>query len=181
MSCTSKSERMRQFERACRERGLARTTQRRTLLEMILDREDHPTADQVYEQARTRIRGISRTTVYRILDTFVELGLVAKICHPGPAARFDPKIHRHHHLVCLNCEGIIDLEDKRLNDIAWPDVRGLGFEIRDHHVHFRGVCSACRRKLGETSGSGRKAAAGGTATRSRARSRCSGRLRRTRS
>jgi Fur family peroxide stress response transcriptional regulator len=145
MTCESKQDRMGQFERVCREHGLPVTTQRKTIFEMIVGRKDHPTADQVYGQVRRRIHTISRTTVYRILDTFVALGLITKICHHGSAARFDPRIHQHHHLVCLHCESVIDLDEKRLNDVAWPDVRGHGFEIRDYHIHFRGVCAACRQ------------------------------------
>ena len=165
MICESKQKRMKQFEQACRERGLPITTQRKTIFEMILDRADHPTADQVYDQVRERIHTISRTTVYRILDTLVELGWITKICHPGSAARFDPRIHQHHHLVCLHCEKIIDVDEKRLNGVAWPDVRGYGFEIRDYHIHFRGVCAACRRTCHARSGSRPKVTArrgGGT-------------------
>jgi Fe2+ or Zn2+ uptake regulation protein len=104
-------------------------------------------ADQVDNQVRGKLPAISRTTVYRVLDKLVELGLIRKICHPGSAARFDPKTHQHHHLVCLQCEGIIDLEAGGLNDVLWPDVRGHGFEICDYHIHFRGVCATCRRRL----------------------------------
>lgn len=146
MSCPSNQHRIEQFERLCRERGLPVTTQRRTIFEMILEREDHPTADQIYDQVRGRIHTISRTTVYRILETLVELGLITRICHPGSVARFDPKTQRHDHLVCLGCEAIIDLEEKMPGEMAWPDVRRYGFEIRDYHIHFRGLCAACRQK-----------------------------------
>lgn len=152
MAKQSKKQRIEQFERTCRERGWPVTAQRRTILENILDREDHPTADQVYDQVRKLLPTISRTTVYRILDGFVELGIITKICHPGSAARFDPKTDQHHHLVCLCCNNIIDLEEKRLNKLLWPDVRRHGFEIRDYHIHFRGVCAACRRTRHARSG-----------------------------
>jgi Fur family peroxide stress response transcriptional regulator len=135
-----------ELERACRARGLPVTVQRRAVFQAIIEHEDHPTADQIYEQIKTQVPGISRTTVYRILDTFVELGLVARICHHGSAARFDPKTCRHHHLVCSYCETIIDLEDDLAIQLKLPDVEAHGFEIDDYHVHFRGVCAACRRK-----------------------------------
>src|SRR5690606_34308177 len=86
MAGETKRNRIEHFERICRERRLPVTVQRRTIFEMILDREDHPTADQVYDQVRRRLPSISRTTVYRILDNLVELGLITKICHPGSAA-----------------------------------------------------------------------------------------------
>jgi len=119
--------------------------QRRAVFAAVLERTDHPSADELYAAVRAQLPEISRMTVYRILGTFVTLGLLRKTCHPGSVARFDPKIHQHHHLVCVQCEGIIDLEEERLNQVAWPDVKQLGFEIQEYHIHFRGRCAACRQ------------------------------------
>jgi Fur family peroxide stress response transcriptional regulator len=139
-------QRMKQFELLCRERGLPLTMQRRAVLEVMLGRKDHPTADQICDDLRRRLPTISRMTVYRILNTLVQTGMITKICHPGSAVRFDPKIHQHHHLVCLRCESIVDIESPRLNEVPWPNVRDLGFEISDYHIHFRGACAKCRRR-----------------------------------
>ena len=101
-------------------------------------RQDHPTADQVYNAVRGRLPGVSRTTVYRVLDTLVRMGVINRISHPGAAARFDAKVHQHHHLVCLQCGKIIDLEDQRLNELALPTVATQGYRIDEFHIHFRG-------------------------------------------
>ncbi len=146
MSDQSHETRMQLFERACREHGLPLTVHRRLVFEVMLDRKDHPTADQVHAELQTRLPGVSRMSVYRILDMLVATGMVTKVCHPGMAARYDPKTGQHHHLICLSCEHIIDLEEPRLNRIPLPDTRGLGFEINDYHIHFRGVCADCLRK-----------------------------------
>ena len=106
MSSADKQQRLDRFVAAHRESGLPVTIHRRAVFEAILDRQDHPTAEQVCRAVRQGLPQISRMTVHRILGTFVSLGLVAKTCHPGFAARFDPKIHQHHHLVCLDCGAI---------------------------------------------------------------------------
>jgi Fur family peroxide stress response transcriptional regulator len=147
MNAEERQQRLDQFTRAHRENGFPVTMQRRVVYETILERKDHPSADQIYEAVREQAPQISRMTVYRILGNLVTLGLLAKTCHPGSVARFDPKIHQHHHLVCLDCGGIIDLEEERLNKVTWPDVRRFGFEIADYHIHFRGRCAACRQAL----------------------------------
>ena len=146
MGSASIEERVKELEQVCRSRGLPLTIQRRAVFETILERDDHPSADQILEQIKERVPDISRTTVYRILDTFVELGLITKICHPRSVARFEPRIHQHHHLICMHCEQIIDLEEDRLNGIAYPDVRRHDFQITDYHIHFRGICSGCRSR-----------------------------------
>jgi len=146
MSPAAKKQRMDRFFAAHRESGLPVTTQRRAVFEVILDRTDHPTAEQLYRAVRGQLPQISRMTVHRILGTFASLRLVAKTCHPGSAARFDPKLHQHHHLVCLDCGRIIDVEDPRLNHIPWPKVNPKEFQIEDYHVHFRGRCARCGQK-----------------------------------
>ena len=151
MSDPLRETRLEHFAQVCRERGLPLTVHRRAVFELLLDRNDHPTADQVYAEIRVKLPGISRTSVYRILEMLVTTGMITKVCHPGSAVRFDPKLRQHHHLVCLSCERIIDVEDPRLNRVPMPDVRGHGFQINDYHVHFRGVCADCLRKQNATS------------------------------
>jgi Fur family transcriptional regulator, peroxide stress response regulator len=152
-----KQQRIDRFFAAHRESGLPVTTQRRAVFEAILDRRDHPTAEQVYRAVRAGLPQISRMTVHRILGTFISLGLLSKTCHPGSSARFDPKLHQHHHLLCLACGEIFDVEDARLNRLPWPDVGHRGFQIEDYHVNFRGWCARCRHKLG-ISGAGHNCA-----------------------
>lgn len=148
MSQARRRERLQHFKELCRQRRLSLTVQRRVIFEAILDRRDHPTADQVYDQVKDRIPGVSRTTVYRVLETLVEMGAVTKACSPGAATRFDPMTHRHHHLFCVKCDKLIDLEDDHLNAvIKLSDVQTRLFQITDYSVHFRGVCAACRKRM----------------------------------
>ena len=134
------------LEVACRNSDLPLTIQRRVILQALASRDDHPTADQILQQVRKRLPEVSRTTVYRVLDTLVELGLAVKICSPGKGARFDPKTHRHHHLVCVQCEKVTDFEAPKLNLLPLPDTRTRAFDILDYSIHFRGLCADCKRQ-----------------------------------
>jgi Fur family peroxide stress response transcriptional regulator len=133
------------FEAECRRRGLAVTVQRRTVFEALSARRDHPTADQVYAAVRGRIPGLSRTTVYRVLEALVEAGFVRKVHHAGGVARFDPVTQRHHHLVCEACGRLVDLDDAAGPARRLPEARGSGFRIKDYSVSFLGLCGACTR------------------------------------
>jgi Fur family peroxide stress response transcriptional regulator len=139
------AERLKEFERLCRCMGVPLTVQRRAVLETVLERDDHPTADQIIEVVRQRVPGVSRTTVYRVLDRLVEVGIIRRLHHHGPAARFDGKIRRHHHLICKKCNQVIDLESAKLDKLSLPDVESEGFEIDDFSVQFTGTCAACRQ------------------------------------
>lgn len=111
-----------------------------------MEHDDHPTADQISEVVKGRVPGISRTTVYRVLDRLVEIGAIRRLHHPGPVARFDGKVHRHHHLICKKCNKVIDLESAKLDGLAMPNVQAEGFEIDDFSVQFIGTCAACREE-----------------------------------
>lgn len=134
---------LRDLEQRCRAAGLALTVQRRVILEAVANREDHPTAEQIYDVVRARIPEISRATVYRALDSIVQLGLVQRTHHHGPAARFDPKVGHHHHLVCVRCNRLVDYEDPQLDRLPLPDEAVTGFRTTGYSVHFAGLCAAC--------------------------------------
>lgn len=136
---------MESFEKLCRDRGIPLTVQRRVILESLVGREDHPTADQIYETVAARLPGLSRATVYRVLETLVEVGVIHRASHLGTAARYDPNTDHHHHLTCVKCHKVVDLEETALAAIHLPT--GLqGFEIMDYSVHLQGFCPECRKK-----------------------------------
>jgi Fur family peroxide stress response transcriptional regulator len=143
---TRPSERLQRFEEECRRRGLAVTVQRRAVFAELAGRRDHPTADQVFDAVRDRVPGLSRTTVYRVLETLVDSGLARKVHHAAGVVRFDPMTGRHHHLVCEACSRLVDLEDAFVPPLPLPDPAGTGFQIKDYSVSFTGLCPACARK-----------------------------------
>jgi Fur family peroxide stress response transcriptional regulator len=127
-----------------KERGVPLTHQRNVIFGSIADRTDHPTADQVYEKVRGELPNISRMTVYRVLELFVNLGIITKVCHPGVAVRFDPTTDTHHHLICIKCQTLFDVEHSDEFAVELPDTRNLGFEVIGYSVQFRGLCADCK-------------------------------------
>ena len=143
MKPSPRDDRLVAFAQECRRRGLAMTIQRRTVFEELAGRRDHPSADQVYEAVHHRLPSLSRTTVYRVLETLVETGFARKVHHPDAVVRFDPTTARHHHLVCESCGRLVDLDDAVVPKVRIPDADGTGFRIRDYSVSFNGLCSSC--------------------------------------
>ena len=145
------AEQLRAFEERCRQSGFPLTVQRRVILECVLQRYDHPTADQVHEAVRARVPEISRTTVYRILEALVQMGAIRRAHHLGPASRFDANTGHHHHLVCMRCNSVVDFEDPRLDQLPVPDDARTSFKVVDYSVHYAGLCSACQEAEREQS------------------------------
>lgn len=139
--------RLEHLQRACREKGLRLTLQRRAVLLTLLETRDHPTADQVHEQLQRTMPDLSRATVFRILDQFVTSGIIGRACHPGRSARYDSRTELHHHLVCLRCESMIDIFDDSLDTIPLPDISSTKFKVVDFRVQIRGLCSQCQQLI----------------------------------
>lgn len=137
-------DQLRAFEERCRTNGFPLTVQRRVILECVLQRHDHPTADQVHEEVRARVPEISRTTVYRTLEAFVQMGAIRRAHHLGPASRFDSNTGHHHHIVCIRCNAVMDFEDARLDDLPVPEPKSTGFRIMDYSVNYAGLCAVCQ-------------------------------------
>ena len=139
--------RTQQLAAACRAHGLPLTIQRRRIFEALGDRTDHPTPNQVYAAVKDILPGVSRTTVYRVLDTLVRVGVLAKASSPGAASRVDPRTSRHHHLVCSRCDRLFDVDEEAVEHrIRPPDVRRRGFAIHGYSIHFTGLCATCQKQ-----------------------------------
>jgi Fur family peroxide stress response transcriptional regulator len=132
------------LETACRRHGIPATVQRRVIFTALLERTDHPTVDQVFEDVKERIPGVSRTTVYRTLETLANLGLARRTNHFAASARFDGNMEQHHHLVCTTCSKVVDYQDENLAVVNAPDGRRHGFTVVDYSVYFEGVCADCK-------------------------------------
>lgn len=144
MDHEARHERLELFKRLSREKGERCTVQRLVILEAVLDLEDHPSADRVFEAVRTSLPGISKPTVYRTLDHLARLGVITKACHPGSVTRFEARTDIHHHLVCMSCDQLVDFEAAPLDRLEIPDTSEIGFEVADYRVQLRGICRSCR-------------------------------------
>ena len=97
------------------EKGLRVTPQRITILEAVLNLDNHPTAENVIDYVKKNSPNISVGTVYKVLESFVEYNLLRKVKTEGGSMRFDPILKKHHHLYCSKTDRIEDYEDENLD------------------------------------------------------------------
>jgi Fur family transcriptional regulator, ferric uptake regulator len=86
-------------------------------------------------------------SVYRILETLVERGLVQQVDLGDGIARYEAigegDAH-HHHLICDDCGKVEAFEDERLEAAIRAVEQRSGYAIAAHDVVLRGACTACR-------------------------------------
>ncbi len=98
------------FKDRARKLGLKVTPQRVAVYRALLLRKDHPSAEELYEELKGKLEGISLTTVYRSLANLEKVGLVQKIPTPNGKVRYDARVEPHSHFICLECGRIYDIE-----------------------------------------------------------------------
>lgn len=147
MEDAARRARVELFRSLCREQGERCTVQRLMILEAVLDLDNHPTADQVFDVVRDKLPSVAKPTVYRVLEHLARMGVITRACHPGSVSRYDPRVEVHHHLVCLQCNEFVDFEDEGLDRLTVPDTSDLDFDVSDFRVQLRGICSSCKTKF----------------------------------
>ncbi len=96
--------------------GIKITPQRLAVGEVLFDRHQHLTADEVYDRLRYRRSGVSRATVYNTLNLFTEKGLLREIFVDANCAFYDTNLKPHYHLYNVDTGELMDVEDDRLLD-----------------------------------------------------------------
>lgn len=151
--------RLAEFAERCREGGLAVTPQRLAIIEALLTSTDHPRAEEIFEQVRRLHPHISLATVHRTLETMCRIGEARKVTHLHDSARYDGNLEPHHHVVCVVCRRVRDVEIAEVGQMLKADVAGLeGFKPLGWSLEIQAVCEDCQRKASGVRGCGDAAA-----------------------
>jgi Fur family ferric uptake transcriptional regulator len=133
--------------------GLRMTNQRRAIIEAAFTTTEHYTAEDLLSRAKAIDPSVSRATVYRTLSFLVKTSLLRELDLGKGYAFYDPnyaKHPNHNHLICRDCERIVEFEDYcldvRENVIAKelgyrPETVRLRIEARCETLAKTGTCA----------------------------------------
>lgn len=122
--------------------GLKATSQRIVVYEAIVALHGHhPTAEEVYQHLNPANPSISLGTVYKTLDTFVDVALINRVLTEEGGKRYDSNTTTHSHIYCSNTREIIDFEDPELEAVLqdfFSKRQVQNFEIKSFAVQLNG-------------------------------------------
>ena len=126
--------------------GQRATPQRLLILGAFANPEEHLTAEEVYERVGPLSPAVNRSTVYRTLELFRDLGLISET-DLGSGVRHFALIdsQRHHHLICRNCGTMLEFDDDLVAPIRAAAEERYGFAVTIDHLALFGWCAVCRR------------------------------------
>jgi Fe2+ or Zn2+ uptake regulation protein len=126
-----------------RANGRKVTPQREAVVRALVGNVVHPTAESVHAAVTTELPNVSLRTVYQVLNDLAELGELQALDLGTGAARFDPNVEPHHHLVCTQCGKVRDVYAS-FGEVLVPSGAEQGFAVDSAEVVFRGRCDTCQ-------------------------------------
>ncbi len=121
------------------------TQQRRAVWRVFVERAGHLTAEEILAALQPSFPHLSTGTVYRELSWLKRRGLISETdVGRGPKVYERLSDPPHHHLVCLICGSVANLDDSQFNFLRQALEREIGFVPRIDHFAVFGTCRRCR-------------------------------------
>jgi Fur family peroxide stress response transcriptional regulator len=132
-----------QFRELCQDHNLVATHQRQVIYETVMSLPGHPSPEAIYDQVKAQIPSISLATVYKNIQTFLDSGMLKKVSTYHGALRVESNLKPHHHLVCVRCKSIMDVDADKIDPIRLRQRLPKGFQVTRIAVDILGVCENC--------------------------------------
>lgn len=124
-------------------KGLRVTPQRFAVYANLLERDDHPTAEQLLTDLNQNFPVSSQATIYSSLQALQQVGLVREVLLEPGVTRYDANTEHHHHFQCRNCGVIEDIPWNAFGNLDFQNVRS-GLCPEAYEVTVFGVCDRCQ-------------------------------------
>lgn len=131
-----------------RDAGHKLTSARLTVLRVIENAGGHLTSTEILNQVTLVDASIGRASVFRSLELFTRLSIIRPTfieSSMSPTYVLLPDGH-HHHIICTNCNQVIEFENCGLNKLAQELERSLNVQLSGHLLEFYGLCADCKTR-----------------------------------
>ena len=117
------------------------TPSRVAVIAAVLAHSGHFSVEDIMGEARA----VGRATVFRAMRLLTELDILCRVLLDDGSLRY--RVSRrghHHHLVCVSCGNVRDLDDCAVSDLVRELAAATRYEIEGHWLEFYGRCASCR-------------------------------------
>jgi Fur family peroxide stress response transcriptional regulator len=127
-----------------KKRGRRITPQRAAILRMLIESQDHPTVEQIYDHIRLNYPMTSLATIYKTIMMLKDENEILEISFANESSRYDGhKPYPHPHLICIRCRRIIDPETSSFDEAVHQVEQKYGYQITSQRIDFFGICPQC--------------------------------------
>lgn len=138
-----------ELRKIVKQKGLKYTEQREIILSVLLQADDHLTAEEIYNQIKKDYpkSNVGIATVYRALGFLEEIELIASLNFGTDGKKYESNAKSHHdHLICTECGVIVEFVDDEIEKRQEKIAKANKFKITDHSMQLYGICESCQKK-----------------------------------
>src|SRR3978361_890096 len=149
MPVADKSAAKERFMHFLGHKNLRITSQRQAIVDTVFSTDKHFTAEQLLEWSRQRDKSVSRATVYRTLPLLTESGLVREMDFGKDYKFYDPNYAdhpNHNHIICQDCEKIVEFESDQISKIEDQITHALGFSVMTQRLQITASCEELKKR-----------------------------------
>ena len=138
------------LQQALGKRRIRLTRQRRVILQVMDDAEQHLDVDQILERAQKIDSGVALVTVYRTIDLLKKHGLIDELdlLHlRGDRHYYETHGPRDHiHVACLGCGKVREFESRLYEQLKQQIARDFDMKVTVSRTEVGGYCAECLEK-----------------------------------
>jgi Fur family transcriptional regulator, ferric uptake regulator len=139
------------LQQAVKNLGIRLTRQRRVILQVMDEAEQHLDVDQILEWGRKIDSGVHLVTVYRTIDLLKKHGLIDELdlLHlRGDRHYYESHGPRDHiHVACLRCGKVREFESRLYEQLKEQIARDFGMKVTVSRTEVGGYCAECLSKI----------------------------------
>lgn len=144
---SNNEETIEELKKIVKQKGLKYTEQREIVLIILMNAEDHLSAEEVYNEIKVQHpdSNVGIATVYRALAFLEEVHLITSITFGTDGKKYESNAKAHHdHLICTSCGKIVEFVDDEIEKRQDRVAKKNKFKITSHSMQLYGTCLDCQ-------------------------------------
>lgn len=124
--------------------GLRITPTRVAVLSILANTQKPMDIASIYDEVSRKHVDADQATIYRIIESFIEKGLISRVQLQEKKFYYEAKRAEHHHVVCTKCGNIEDVSNCNISNLIKEIEHTHGFMVKTHSLEFFGLCNNCK-------------------------------------
>lgn len=134
-----------EFRSIIMKNGYRLTKAREETFKLLISQQPQ-TINEIIKKSKGKV---DRVSIYRNIELFEKLGIINRV-YTGWKYKIelsDDFVAHHHHLNCIKCDKVIDIEDEdHIDEFIQSTAEKVGFTPRRHLFEIDGICRECNNK-----------------------------------